>query len=74
MWGDDDSDFDLNGCSSESDDSEYEDDDRLCNTMVLLGPHGVGKTVTVNALATELGYKVCSGGATDFNFNLTDIS
>ena len=62
IWGDDDSDFDLNDYSSESDGSEYEDDDRLCNTMVLSGPNGVGKTATVNALATELGYKVqCLG-------------
>ena len=61
IWGEDDSDFDLNSCSSDSDLSEYEDNDRLCNTMLLVGPHGVGKTATVSALATELGYKVlCS--------------
>lgn len=56
-WGDDDSDFDLNSCS-DSDVSEFEDEDTLCNTMVLVGPHGVGKTATANALAAELGYKV----------------
>ena len=58
VWGDDDSDFNLNDYSSDSDGSEYEDDDGLYNTMVLSGPHGVGKSATVNALATELGYKV----------------
>ena len=69
IWSDDDSDFDLNDYSSDSDGSEYEDDDRLCNTMVLSGPNGVGKTATVNALATELGYKVLTVfGITIFRF------
>lgn len=50
FWGDD-SDFAL-----ESDDSD--DDDSLCNTMLLTGPHGCGKTSSVYALALELGFKV----------------
>ncbi len=57
FWSDDDSDFDLDSCS-DSDFSDYEEDDGLCNTMLLVGPHGVGKTSTVSAVATELGYKV----------------
>jgi DNA helicase TIP49 (TBP-interacting protein) len=31
----------------------------LCNAIVLHGPHGVGKTAMVYALASELGFKVC---------------
>ena len=45
-----------------SDDSDFtdseEEDDRLCNTMLVTGPHGVGKTASVYALAQEMGYKV----------------
>ncbi|XP_048248109.1 ATPase family AAA domain-containing protein 5-like isoform X2 [Haliotis rufescens] len=51
-WGEEDSDFDM-----DTDDSEDEDDS-LCNTMLITGPHGVGKTASVYALAQELGYKV----------------
>ncbi|XP_067672445.1 ATPase family AAA domain-containing protein 5-like [Haliotis asinina] len=51
-WGEEDSDFDM-----DTDDSDDEDD-RLCNTMVITGPHGIGKTASVYALAQELGYKV----------------
>ena len=57
----DDSDFDLDS-SGESDDSEWDDEDltrQLSNTMLLSGPHGVGKTALVYALAEQLGYKVC---------------
>ncbi len=56
-WSDD-SDFDLSSCSESSDSEEDEEENRLCNTMVLVGPPGVGKTSTVYALAAELGYKV----------------
>ena len=48
---DEDSDFDM-----DSDDSDIED--TLCNTMLITGPHGSGKTVAVYALAQELGFKV----------------
>jgi len=34
------------------------DDDNLCNALVLCGPHGVGKTSIVYAVAKELGFKV----------------
>lgn len=50
-WADDASDFDLDS------DSEGEGD-RLCNTAMLTGPLGVGKTASVYALAQELGFKV----------------
>ncbi|ESO85829.1 hypothetical protein LOTGIDRAFT_235779 [Lottia gigantea] len=49
QWYKDDSDFDSD---------ESEEDDRLCNTMLITGQHGIGKTATVYALAQELGYKV----------------
>ena len=48
-----DSDFDFSG-----DDSD-EESSQLCNTMLLVGPHGVGKTAAVYALASQLSYKVC---------------
>ena len=38
--------------------SDDDDDDYLCNTMLLLGPAGgIGKTAMVYALAHELGFK-----------------
>ena len=58
----DDSDFDLDSSDRDSDESDcFEEDElarELCNTMLLLGPHGVGKTALVYALAEQLGYKV----------------
>lgn len=48
-WNDDDSDFD-------SEDSEEED--TLCNTVLLTGPYGCGKTSSVYALALQQGFKV----------------
>ena len=55
-WSDDDSDFDM----SSEEDSDYaeEEEDGMCNTMLITGPVGIGKTATVYALAQELGYKV----------------
>lgn len=50
-WTDDASDFDM--------DSDSDEEERLCNTAMLTGPLGVGKTATVYALAQELGFKVC---------------
>lgn len=53
----DDSDFDY---SIESYDSDVNSGESyLCNAIVLHGPHGVGKTAMVYALASELGFKVC---------------
>ncbi|XP_061196703.1 ATPase family AAA domain-containing protein 5-like [Saccostrea echinata] len=49
-WTDDASDFDM--------DSDSDEEERLCNTAMLTGPLGVGKTATVYALAQELGFKV----------------
>lgn len=48
---DDGSDFDV-----DSDDSE--EDESLCNTVLLTGPHGCGKTSSVYALALQQGFKV----------------
>ena len=51
-----DSDFDY---SIESFDSDLNSDDSyLCNAMVIIGPHGIGKTAMVYAVASELGFKV----------------
>jgi len=47
-------DFDGSLGSGESD----IDDNNLCNALVLCGPHGVGKTSMVYAVAKELGFKV----------------
>ncbi|CAH1793678.1 unnamed protein product [Owenia fusiformis] len=55
---DDDSDFDIDASYSEGSDGEEEEDDGLCNTTVICGPHGIGKTSVVYALAQDLGYKV----------------
>jgi tRNA A37 N6-isopentenylltransferase MiaA len=32
----------------------------MCNTLLITGPTGVGKTAAVYACAQELGFKVCS--------------
>lgn len=46
----------LGGDSSEGlEDAE----DMLCNTLLITGPTGVGKTAAVYACAQELGFKVC---------------
>ncbi|XP_013411401.1 ATPase family AAA domain-containing protein 5 isoform X2 [Lingula anatina] len=52
-WTDDESDFAV----SDTAESDYEEEN-YCNTMLIQGPQGVGKTATVHALARELGYKV----------------
>ena len=59
LW-DDDSDFELDSSEEEGNvTSEWdEEEDGLCNTTLITGPQGVGKTATVYALAQELGYKV----------------
>ncbi|XP_030839835.1 ATPase family AAA domain-containing protein 5 [Strongylocentrotus purpuratus] len=51
---DDESDDDF--CCSDIEDSDEEDG--LCNTILLSGPHGVGKTSLVYACAQELGFEV----------------
>ncbi|KAM4717535.1 ATPase family AAA domain-containing protein 5 [Anableps anableps] len=48
-------------CDSEWDcgDADYQDaEDTLCNTVLITGPTGVGKTAAVYACAQELGFKV----------------
>lgn len=38
---------------------DYQDaEDTLCNTVLITGPTGVGKTAAVYACAQELGFKV----------------
>ncbi|EHB13292.1 ATPase family AAA domain-containing protein 5 [Heterocephalus glaber] len=38
--------------------SSDEEESRLCNTVLITGPTGVGKTATVYACAQELGFKI----------------
>lgn len=40
------------------DESSQEMEDMLCNTVLITGPTGVGKTAAVYACAQELGFKV----------------
>ncbi|XP_070580263.1 ATPase family AAA domain-containing protein 5-like isoform X2 [Ptychodera flava] len=55
-WYDDGSDFDISG---ESDSDYYDDEeDVICNTVLIQGPTGIGKTAAVYACAQELGFKV----------------
>lgn len=39
--------------------SDIEEETSLCNTVLITGPPGVGKTAAVYACAQELGFKVC---------------
>ncbi|XP_048223311.1 ATPase family AAA domain-containing protein 5 isoform X2 [Perognathus longimembris pacificus] len=41
-----------------SDSSSDEEESRLCNTVLITGPTGVGKTAAVYACAQELGFKI----------------
>jgi len=63
-----DSDFDYSIESYDSDDLNS-GDSYLCNAMVLYGPHGIGKTAMVYAMANELGFKVMKKVAKDQNWN-----
>lgn len=38
--------------------SDIEEENNLCNTVLITGPPGVGKTAAVYACAQELGFKV----------------
>nr|XP_060619944.1 ATPase family AAA domain-containing protein 5 [Anolis sagrei ordinatus] len=42
----------------QDDRSDSEDETMLCNTMLLFGPPGIGKTAAVYACAQELGFKI----------------
>ena len=46
------------GDSRHGDHDSDSDGNELCNTMLVTGPHGIGKTSMVYAVAQELGYKV----------------
>ncbi|XP_002731219.1 uncharacterized protein LOC100369304 [Saccoglossus kowalevskii] len=51
--------FDDDSSDFASDDSDYiDEDDTICNTMLIAGPSGIGKTSAVYACAMELGFKV----------------
>lgn len=56
--------FLLNGCSlcPDSDwdcgEEDSQDGEDMCNTVLITGPTGVGKTAAVYACAQELGFKV----------------
>ena len=43
--------------------SDDEEENRLCNTVLITGPTGVGKTAAVYACAQELGFKVSNSYA-----------
>ena len=65
---DDVSDFELD--TSDEDSDEEETDSLLCNTVCVSGPHGIGKTAMVYALAKELGYKVITPARPLTQFNV----
>ena len=44
-------------------DPSQDQEDMLCNTLLITGPTGVGKTAAVYACAQELGFKVSSATA-----------
>lgn len=52
----------LNNFSDLSDNRDFkgssDEENRLCNTVLITGPTGVGKTAAVYACAQELGFKV----------------
>ena len=56
-WWEDDQDSDFHLSEEDSDDSCNEESG-MCNTMLVVGPRGAGKTAAVYACAKELGYKV----------------
>ncbi|XP_066469632.1 ATPase family AAA domain-containing protein 5 isoform X2 [Tiliqua scincoides] len=48
----------LDSVDFKDDQSDDEEESLLCNTMLLIGPPGVGKTAAVYACALELGFKI----------------
>ncbi|XP_046854959.1 uncharacterized protein LOC124447992 [Xenia sp. Carnegie-2017] len=58
-WSDSDSDF-----YSSNDQNDAFDTKQICNSMLLSGPFGCGKTSSVYACAEELGFKVIEVNAT----------
>ena len=57
QWYDDDDSDDF--YSSDDSSEDYCDEENICNTMLLSGPTGCGKTAAAYACAEELGFKVC---------------
>ncbi|XP_053154756.1 ATPase family AAA domain-containing protein 5 isoform X2 [Hemicordylus capensis] len=48
----------LDSMDFKDDKSDSEEETLLCNTMLLIGPPGIGKTAAVYACAQELGFKI----------------
>lgn len=48
----------LDSLDFKSNESDIEEEISLCNTVLITGPPGVGKTAAVYACAQELGFKV----------------
>lgn len=48
----------LDSLDFKDDKSDIEEENNLCNTVLITGPPGVGKTAAVYACAQELGFKV----------------
>lgn len=61
----DDDEFVVSSAVTEISDSEDEDDGTLCNTILLTGPAGTGKSAAVQACAGELGFGVLELNAAD---------
>lgn len=49
----------LDSLDFKGNESDIEEEINLCNTVLITGPPGVGKTAAVYACAQELGFKVC---------------
>ncbi|KAJ6656426.1 hypothetical protein lerEdw1_003714 [Lerista edwardsae] len=48
----------MDSADFKDDQSDDEEESLLCNTMLLIGPPGIGKTAAVYACAQELGFKI----------------
>jgi hypothetical protein len=69
-YDDDDSDF---YSSDDSSDENFCDEENVCNTMLLSGPVGCGKTSAVYACAEELGFKVTLLSQTKLKYRYSTI-
>uniref|UniRef100_A0A674IVE1 ATPase AAA-type core domain-containing protein n=1 Tax=Terrapene triunguis TaxID=2587831 RepID=A0A674IVE1_9SAUR len=54
----DDTENSMDSMDFKDDKSESEEENTLCNTVLITGPSGVGKTAAVYACAQELGFKI----------------
>jgi hypothetical protein len=51
-----------------------EDDDKIINTMLLVGPSGIGKSASVHACASELGYRIIESNSSNKRTGSTIMS